>query len=109
MFDFSSRSGHRYPIVKQLSAPPLPLYPAEELPMRHPGSVLRTAKLLVIVLVAASSFAVAGAAGGEGDPSLGVPSSVTIGPEAPPLKGRRATRQLIVSARYADGKVRDLT
>ena len=65
LFDFSSRSGHCYPIIKQLSAPPLPLYPAEELPMRHPGSVLRTAKLLVIVLVAASSFAVAGAARGR--------------------------------------------
>jgi hypothetical protein len=40
---------------------------------------------------------------------MGSPVSVTIGPESPPLKGRRATRQLIATARYADGSVRDLS
>jgi hypothetical protein len=40
---------------------------------------------------------------------IGTPTKLTIGPEFPPLVGRRATRQLIVTARYADGSVRDLT
>jgi hypothetical protein len=34
---------------------------------------------------------------------------VAIGPESPSLRGRRATRQLIVTGTYADGSVRDLT
>jgi hypothetical protein len=40
---------------------------------------------------------------------IGSPTKVTIGPENPPLAGRRATRQLIVTGHYADGSVRDLT
>jgi hypothetical protein len=40
---------------------------------------------------------------------IGQPSQVTIGPESPALVGRRATRQLVVTGRYADGSVRDLT
>jgi len=41
--------------------------------------------------------------------AVGTPKSVAIEPTGPPLRGRRATRQLIVSATYADGSVRDLT
>jgi hypothetical protein len=40
---------------------------------------------------------------------IGSPAKVTIGPENPPLAGRRATRQLIATGYYADGSVRDLT
>ena len=40
---------------------------------------------------------------------MGTPTKVSIGPESPPLRGRRATRQLIVTGTYADGSVRDLT
>ena len=40
---------------------------------------------------------------------IGAPTKVSIGPENPPLRGRRATRQLIVTGTYADGSVRDLT
>src|SRR4051812_29792811 len=76
--------------------------------MRQPGSIRRSARLLAFSL-AASLAGMGAVPGGEEDPALGVPSSVTIGPEDPPLKGRRATRQLIVTARDADGKVRDLT
>jgi hypothetical protein len=78
--------------------------------MRHPGSLARLANLLVITVAASASLAQPGSvARVEGDPKIGVPASVTIGPENPPLKGRRATRQLIVTGRYEGGKVRDLT
>ncbi len=40
---------------------------------------------------------------------IGTPVAVEIGPEDPPLIGRHATRQLIVTARYGDGSLRDLT
>ena len=40
---------------------------------------------------------------------IGTPTSVVIGPASPPLRGRRSTRQLIATARYADSSVRDLT
>jgi hypothetical protein len=45
------------------------------------------------------------------DPSrlIGNPATVTIAPADPTLQGRRATRQLIVTAAYADGSLRDLT
>src|SRR5262249_33920227 len=41
--------------------------------------------------------------------AIGRPRSVAIDPSDATLQGRRATRQLIVSATYADGSVRDLT
>jgi hypothetical protein len=40
---------------------------------------------------------------------VGTPTLVTIEPSGPVLVGRRATQQLIVSAAYADGSLRDLT
>ncbi|WP_406695200.1 DUF1549 domain-containing protein [Singulisphaera sp. Ch08] len=40
---------------------------------------------------------------------IGTPSSVAIEPTGAILRGRRATSQLIVTATYADGTVRDLT
>jgi hypothetical protein len=40
---------------------------------------------------------------------IGAPDSVAITPADATLLGRRATRQLIVSATYSDGSVRDLT
>ncbi len=43
------------------------------------------------------------------DAAIGSPVSATITPKAPTLLGRRATSQLIVTGKYADGSVRDLT
>lgn len=48
-------------------------------------------------------------AGDDVAAAIGTPASVAIAPADPALQGRRATRQLIVSATYADGSVRDLT
>jgi hypothetical protein len=51
------------------------------------------------------------AAGADDDPSatIGSPEAVAIAPADATLLGRRATRQLIATASYADGTVRDLT
>jgi hypothetical protein len=51
------------------------------------------------------------AAGADDDPSatIGSPEAVVIAPADAALLGRRATRQLIATATYADGTVRDLT
>ncbi len=54
------------------------------------------------------SRAIAGEDTGAQD-VIGTPSSVAIGPESPPLRGRRSTRQMIATGRYADSSVRDLT
>ncbi|MDR3637715.1 MAG: DUF1549 domain-containing protein, partial [Isosphaeraceae bacterium] len=40
---------------------------------------------------------------------VGTPAAVAIAPQDATLLGRRATRQLIATANYADGTVRDLT
>lgn len=40
---------------------------------------------------------------------IGTPASVAISPAESTLQGKRATQQLIASATYADGSVRDLT
>jgi hypothetical protein len=53
--------------------------------------------------------AAAPAYGGPRTDLVGTPSSVTIAPADPVLQGRRATRQLIATATYPDGNVRDLT
>jgi hypothetical protein len=45
----------------------------------------------------------------EADTLRGTPSSVAIEPANPSLVGRRATAQLIVTAAYPEGSVRDLT
>ncbi len=64
------------------------------------------ALLVSALLVLAADPAVA-----ADDPAqlIGVPTSVAITPIDATLSGRRATRQLIVSATYADGSARDLT
>jgi hypothetical protein len=66
---------------------------------------------LVVVSLALSGFDPARPArGDEGQAAaIGDPASATITPDAPPLLGRRATSQLIVTGRYPDGSVRDLT
>src|SRR5215212_10344678 len=48
-------------------------------------------------------------AGEDPAAAIGEPRSVAIEPSDATLMGRRATRQLIVTATYADGSVRDLT
>jgi hypothetical protein len=69
--------------------------------------------LWALVSIASGLFGTGGtsAAGEDAERTalIGQPSRVTIGPESPPLVGRRATRQLVATARYADGSVRDLT
>ena len=64
------------------------------------------ALLVSALLVLAADPAIA-----ADDPAglIGTPASVAIAPAEATLSGRRATRQLIVSATYADGSVRDLT
>jgi hypothetical protein len=65
--------------------------------------------------IAAVVYGLAGAngarasAGIEPAESLGNPVAVAITPEGATLSGRRATRQLIVTATDADGSMRDLT
>jgi hypothetical protein len=74
---------------------------------RNAGRVAGTwALLLSALLVAAADSAIA-----ADDPAelVGTPASVAIAPAEATLSGRRATRQLIVSATYADGTTRDLT
>ena len=74
---------------------------------RNACRVAGTLALLVsALLVLAADPAIA-----ADDPAglIGTPSSVEITPAEATLSGRRATRQLIVSATYADGSARDLT
>ena len=63
-----------------------------------------------LALLAVLVLSVAPVQAGD-DPAglVGSPASVAIVPSDATLLGRRATRQLIVSATYADGTVRDLT
>src|SRR4051794_13024198 len=69
------------------------------------------ASLLLLTLT--SLFSTAEAAASQDDDKaqaqIGAPIQVTIGPENPPLSGKRATRQLIVTGKYANGSLRDLT
>jgi hypothetical protein len=69
----------------------------------YPGSVVA----LGILALAATGTRASGEAK-ERSP-LATLTKVTIGPENPPLAGRRATRQLIATGHAADGSVRDLT
>ena len=64
------------------------------------------ALLVSALLVLAADPAIA-----ADDPAqlIGTPASVAIAPAEATLSGRRATRQLIASATYADGSARDLT
>jgi hypothetical protein len=67
------------------------------------------ASLLLLALSGLFSTTNAAASDDETRAQIGVPIEVTIGPENPPLEGKRATRQLIVTGKYADGSLRDLT
>jgi hypothetical protein len=74
------------------------------------GNARRTTGLLALTVAALLATTTPGARA-EDDPAVfvGSPSSVAIEPGGATLIGRRATRQLIVSATYADGSTRDLT
>ena len=53
--------------------------------MRHLGSARHLAKLLVITLTAMSTFPATRAEGpADREPAIGVPASVTVGPEIHP-------------------------
>src|SRR5262245_47387334 len=84
----------------------------EERSMHARRNARRIAWPLGLAVAAIVSTVVDGTpTGGEDDPggSLGSPASVAIAPTEATLAGRRATRQLIVSATDADGAERDLT
>jgi hypothetical protein len=78
--------------------------------MHAPGNARRTTWLLGLVVPALLVHSI-GVVRAEDDPGafVGTPASVTIEPADATLHGRRATRQLIVTARDADGSTRDLT
>lgn len=59
--------------------------------------------------VAALGLASPGLAADRPADPIGAPASVEIAPKGAALVGRRATRQLILTASYADGSTRDLT
>src|SRR5579871_1420634 len=59
--------------------------------------------------VATLGFSTAALADDRPADPIGMPASVEVAPKGATLVGRRATRQLILSASYADGSVRDLT
>ncbi len=80
--------------------------------MVHRGTECRSFCWILIVFLSCASIGWNPACAGDdaGRRTLiGTPTSVAIGPESPPLRGRHATRQLITTATYADGSVRDLT
>ena len=80
--------------------------------MYHRGTDSRIARWLIVTVLCASrvqSGTVRAAEVADRAALIGSPTAVAIGPESPPLVGRRATRQLVATARYADGSVRDLT
>ena len=74
---------------------------------RAPDACWMTVVLLSCVSSSWSSAVAGEDAGGQA--VIGTPTSVAIGPENPPLRGRHSTRQMIATGRYADGSVRDLT
>jgi len=77
------------------------------MPGIHDRSVWGRMVLLTAGMLSAFSIV---ARGGEGPSALiGEPTSVEIGPNDSVMVGRRASRQLIATATYADGTLRDLT
>jgi hypothetical protein len=80
--------------------------------MNQRGTSGQIALWVSVSLLSCGMVTVPKAKAGEDRPKqvlIETPDRVTIGPEGPPLVGRRATRQLIVTGRYADGSVCDLT
>src|SRR5271157_1348730 len=80
--------------------------------MDHRGTERRSACWMFVVLLSCVSSSWNSAVAGEdagGQALIGTPTSVAIGPESPPLRGRHSTRQMIATGRYANGSVRDLT
>jgi Protein of unknown function (DUF1549)/Protein of unknown function (DUF1553)/Bacterial Ig-like domain (group 2) len=78
--------------------------------MHAQGSSRRTAENLVLAVATWASLLLGTARAAVDRAALvGVPTLVTIEPAGASLVGHRATRQLIVSAAYADGSLRDLT
>jgi hypothetical protein len=80
--------------------------------MDRRGTERRSACWMFVVLLSCASSSWNSAVAGEdagGQALIGTPTSVAIGPESPPLRGRHSTRQMIATGRYADGSVRDLT
>jgi hypothetical protein len=63
---------------------------------------------LGVIAISALSWAAEGSAADQAA-VIGTPTSVVVEPADSTISGRRATRQLIASATYADGSLRDLT
>ena len=66
-------------------------------------------RLVLLVAGALAAIPLAAAAGEKPSALIGEPTSVEISPGDSVLVGRRASRQLIATATYADGSQRDLT
>ncbi len=75
---------------------------------RHPRRAL-AAVFLATSLLTANAAAAPPADDEERAAYAGQPEALLVLPEAVTLSGPRARQQLVVSARYADGSVRDLT
>jgi len=70
----------------------------------------RTAALFILALVlAASPVRAAPPTDAEKEAVVGRPVALAVQPETVRLAGPRATQQLLVTGRYADGSERDLT
>ena len=72
-------------------------------------SVRRTVKAAAFALAACLVTGAAPAPADDLEALVGTPDRVAVEPADPVLTGRRATRQLIATATYADGNARDLT
>jgi Protein of unknown function (DUF1549)/Protein of unknown function (DUF1553) len=65
--------------------------------------------VLALSLASASAFAAVPSDPAARAPLIGQPASLQVQPEAITLTGPRAMQQVVVTGRYADGTVRDLT
>jgi hypothetical protein len=74
-------------------------------------SIFATLRFRIVTLACFAALVAPIPAMSADDPNtnLGNPESTIIEPASPTLVGKRATRQLITTARYDDGSVRDLT
>ncbi len=72
-------------------------------------SLPRLAALAVFALVPSGGFAAAPTDAKAKADLIGVPTSLSVQPESVTLTGTRARAQVVVTGKYADGTVRDLT
>src|SRR5262249_31236746 len=86
----------------------LPAALSWEVPMTHP-TLSRSAGLLALFLLASTAAAVAPDDPAKRAAIVGTPASLAVEPGTLTLSGPRSMQQLVVTGKYADGSVRDLT